>query len=322
MPRSYLTAWTDPDTPAGQTPYCWTFNKSEGIASLKARAPKNLFTENDLYTVKVEGQRDLRLEHGFQGLEGEFVRIRDQYITPRRELPPIVLLKLAVFTAACFTRTPAARERYLRMWEPSLKLADEMAERMASATPEQHAMAVGAFGPSFTSRGRKGITHDELRRIQSAPMQEMMPAALEATASAFLRLPLFFSILCTDEDPGFITSDDPCTWHDPEGYKRPPMFRGPALMYRTTEVTLPLTPQRLLLISHHSLPRSRDISRAVVDNQNAKVRFYCDSTLVVRRPQVRQNWMSNGEPQPDHPDYEAWLVTQQAEQAAEAVSGE
>jgi hypothetical protein len=45
IPRSYLAAWRDPETPEGQEPYVWRFSK-DGSQS-KNKAPQNIFTETD-----------------------------------------------------------------------------------------------------------------------------------------------------------------------------------------------------------------------------------------------------------------------------------
>ena len=51
VPRCYLAGWVDPSTPAGQEPYVWVFNRGERKG--RKKAPSNLFTETDLYTLKL-----------------------------------------------------------------------------------------------------------------------------------------------------------------------------------------------------------------------------------------------------------------------------
>src|SRR5213594_1572971 len=76
IPQSYLKAWCDPDVPAGQSPFVWMFSKNG--ESSKSKAPKNIFSEKDLYTIHLpDGTRDLTIEHGLAGLESDFVAIRD-----------------------------------------------------------------------------------------------------------------------------------------------------------------------------------------------------------------------------------------------------
>lgn len=71
IPKCYLKAWCDPDTLKQHTPYIWTFDKNSREA--KNKSPDNIFHETDLYTIwKIDGDRDLTIEHGFSGLEKQF----------------------------------------------------------------------------------------------------------------------------------------------------------------------------------------------------------------------------------------------------------
>jgi hypothetical protein len=40
------------------------------------------------------------------------------------------------------------------------------------------------------------------------------------------------AVLVTDTSPGFITSDDPCIWIDPDVHKRPLMMQATGLQWR------------------------------------------------------------------------------------------
>ena len=58
VPQCYTKAWHDPAAPAGpkMSPYVWVFDRDG--ANPKRKAPANLFTENDIYTIKSEdGER-------------------------------------------------------------------------------------------------------------------------------------------------------------------------------------------------------------------------------------------------------------------------
>src|SRR5262245_21005576 len=133
IPKSYLAAWTDPECPSRHEPFVHVFNK-DGTDHEK-RAPHNIFTETDLYTIKrPDGGRDLRLEHGLSGLENDFVRIRNDFLVPQKTLPPILYSKLIVFVAAMSARTPAMRDHHASQWGELLSMMDELAEKMEHAT--------------------------------------------------------------------------------------------------------------------------------------------------------------------------------------------
>ncbi len=54
-------------------------------------------------------------------------------------------------------------------------------------------------------------------------------------------------IFIAGEGEAFITPDEPCTWHNPQSYKFPPMLRSPGLAQQDIEVCLPISPRYLAL---------------------------------------------------------------------------
>src|SRR4051812_9275018 len=88
IPRSYAAAWVDPDKPAQHEPFLNIVTK-DGSA-VRRRAPENVFTETDLYTITLpNGARDLRLEHGLSQLEAAFVQVRRDFLEVVRRLPAV-----------------------------------------------------------------------------------------------------------------------------------------------------------------------------------------------------------------------------------------
>jgi Protein of unknown function (DUF4238) len=66
----------NPNTPAEQGHYVWRFNKDG--SNPRRKAPEAIFHETDMYTIpQADSGRDLVIERGLAGLEGEFVTIRD-----------------------------------------------------------------------------------------------------------------------------------------------------------------------------------------------------------------------------------------------------
>ena len=57
------------------------------------------------------------------------------------------------------------------------------------------------------------------------------------------------TVFCTNDDLGFIASDRPCVWFDPEAFKKLLPFNQPALGSRTIEVTMPLSPNHCASLS-------------------------------------------------------------------------
>jgi hypothetical protein len=77
VPQCYLKAWVDPEAPAGHEPYVHVFNRH--AAEHRRRAPANIFTMPDLYTIFQGVERNLRIEQAFARWEGDFVRVRSLF---------------------------------------------------------------------------------------------------------------------------------------------------------------------------------------------------------------------------------------------------
>lgn len=122
VPKSYLSAWCDPDTPAGMQPYVWTFDPCGGPGT--KRAPHNLFTEKNIYTITMpDGSRDLTVEHELSKLENGLKTLVKDFVARRRQLPHPRQSKLIAFIAAMHGRPPQAREIQRALWQNTLNVA-------------------------------------------------------------------------------------------------------------------------------------------------------------------------------------------------------
>ena len=98
-------------------------------------------------------------------------------------------------------------------------------------------------------------------------------------------------------DVGFITSDAPCAWVNPKAQTFPPGLRHPALGQPEIEVTLPLTPQHLLLISHVRYPLYVDVPQSTVDNANGIRLDFCTEEFLSWKGGIRSDWFKVPEQQ-------------------------
>lgn len=289
VPRCYLKAWHDPSAPPGGriTPYVWQFEKDG--ENPRPKAPSNLFTETDIYTIeRANGERDLRLEHGFSELEDRFTRIRNTRFV-RRVWPNEAELEwVRAFVATAQVRTAAMRDHQRRQWMEFRERAEDMERAMREATPEaREAMArVGRL----TGGGRGAtLTLEDVRALEAKPVQHMVAPVLRTVLPLLRQMHL--AVLCTSDPLGFVTTDHPCTWFDPEAYKRPPFYRGPGLASPTIEVTLPITPQQCLVISHHpSLAGYIDIEQHTLDELNRRHIAHCSGHFIACRNETRPAW--------------------------------
>ena len=77
IPKCYLNAWCDTDTPHNHEPYVWLFEKDEKTGCKKS--PKKIFRENNTYTSSKNGERNLQLEDALGAVETKFSSIRDKF---------------------------------------------------------------------------------------------------------------------------------------------------------------------------------------------------------------------------------------------------
>lgn len=299
VPQCYTKAWHDPTVPASptRTPYVWVFNK-DGTGA-RRKAPANLFTETDIYTiVRPNGQRDLRLEHGFQELEDMFTRVRNLKFN-RRVWPDAEDLAWVMgFAATAQARTVAHRNFHRQQWSSIRKRMEESQAAFEVAPPERK-VAMTCAGKLSQSSGQ-GLTLNDVRRLEAQPIQEMIWPTLRTIIPALEKM--HTAVLCTDSPLGFVTTDTPCTWFDPEAYKLQPIFRSPGLGVPTIEVTLPISPRQCLVITHRRDFRGYiDVNQRVVDEINRRHIAHCDESFITHSEATRPIWFEQ-RPMPE----DAW----------------
>lgn len=288
VPATYLAAWNDPDTPSGHKPYVWAFPKENGEP--RRRAPWYLFTHADLYTIPgVDGERDLRLEHGLAGIESAFARVAHKLKMRGRDarLTPQECDTLAVFAASLHARTVAQAEH----WRSEFGKIEAMGRAMQAAVERldpSERQRLARTAPPATASAEAGLSLEALRRIVAQPLQELMVPQIQAMLPIFRNMDM--AILSTDEEPGFITSDAPVVIGDPE--HDPRSIFGVALASSTVEVRLPLSPRHCLLLSHSGAGGSYDVGRDIVDDVNRTIRFSCNREFVVARDSVDPYWFT------------------------------
>lgn len=287
IPRSYLKAWCDPSTPTGQEPYVWLFSR-DGSSS-RRKAPDNIFHETDMYTIELpSGGRNLVLEHGLAQLESEFVSIRDTKLKRLESLELDEHVLLCAFIAAAHARTPTQRDHLAGQWGNVLAMADKMMEWAKTATPEQRRAAASLPRPNR----EKSLTYDEVKALADKPLQTAMVPSIKAAARLLTRLD--FAVFTSDGGMTFITSDNPCVWFDAEACKRPPLFQGPALMYESIEITLPVSPQQIILLNRRGVGGYFPAFERLVDEFNRRTRFSCTEYFVNDTNVARPIWFDPG----------------------------
>jgi len=299
VPQCYTKAWCDPRAPLGpkNTPYVWQF--SPDGKNVRRKAPTKLFTETDIYTITAaDGERDLRLEHGFQELEDRFTRIRNIRLERRQWPNDEEMIFLLAFVATAHARTAAFRNFHRDQWRNIRLRAEELEAAMQSSTPQQREAMRRA--PKLGSDNQQGMTIDNIRQLEEKPIHMFLGPTLETVLPIYERM--HKAILCTDDPLGFVTTDSPVTWHNPNAYKLQPMFRNPGLGIRAIEVTLPLSPRQCLLLTHNPEYKGYfDINEETVNMLNKRHIFHCDESFIACHDETKPFWFET-EPMPE----DAW----------------
>lgn len=273
MPKSYLKAWCDPDVPARHEPYVWRFSKDGGTGQRKS--PGKIFAETDFYTIHLPGgERDLSLEHGLATVEAEFCELREARIARRQTLNTTEKAWFCAFIAAMHIRTRPQRNVLRQQWGHALRVAEDLQRSLTDMTPEERLN----YRPptSLTETTGRSLTIDDVQELAQNPIQHMLPSVIEEELPILVQMNLTF--FTTQDDTGFITSDHPCIWFDPDGGPAPPLLRS-----RTVEVSMPVSPNSLALLSWQDFPPYREATLPEVDNANRSQRIACSEYCIVRR---------------------------------------
>jgi hypothetical protein len=225
------------------------------------------------------------LENTLAGLESEFVQVR-QRILGREQLSIEDRVTLCLFTAAMHSRTIRAGE--------NLRNTLQQVHGMVTSLEKQHS-------------AEPNTSRQTGRMVETAP-QDMVMFSLEIETPLYMAMEM--SIFTTDDHLGFITSDTPCVWFNPKAHTFPPFYRSPGLAQEHIEVTLPLTPQHLLFISHRKHPLYIDVNQKAVDEANRLARAHCAEEFVSWKGDSRPYWFELGEKLAD-----AWENTEAGKKA-------
>ena len=297
IPKSYLSAWVDPNSPENHEPYVWVFPRNGGAA--KPKAPKNVFSENNIYTIPsscIPGGRDLKIEQALKSLEDSFIKIRSCLLDNKKSLNSKDRANLLLYLTSLQWRTPSARQQLREHWTPVLKLGEELLDKAKSWSPEQkeRASRYSRVGITKEARKRPNLSLGQVREIVENPLQKTIAAHIRAQTPLLANLNM--TILCSTGNAKFITSDAPVVWYDPESRNRPPMHQNPALIYNTLNITLPLSPTRLLLLSYVDFPEYSDVPDIAVHRANCITRAYSKSKFVAQSSKADPSWYDNKPP--------------------------
>jgi len=246
IPRMHLQHFAG-SRPPGQV---WTFNKNSGAAW--SAVPEETAKQTHFYSVeKDDGTYDTRIEEFLSECEGKAAPTYERLITG---IPPPANSQekadFALFAALLHVRTASMRRD-----------AGEMIARFEQI----HRYAYGAHEKAFAGlikrvekdQGKK-LSQDEREKMREMlvdpstyTVQVPKERTLFALGAADKLAPILFNMnwsLIGAAEGSFITSDNPLVrWVEPN--TRHPIYGDHGFQNKTAEVTVPLTPQLLLLMA-------------------------------------------------------------------------
>lgn len=265
VPQCYLREWADPTVPADQEPFVWIFDK-DGKRVRKDKV-KNVLASNDLYTIKIKGQKNYSIEETLANLEGRYAKVFGDKIKKKLPLAEEEHIILCAFVSVMLQRT-------LRHKDNLEKFYDELIERTKEMEAAHHLSST----KSEELKRHKENTH-KLGVVQ------LLPDITE------LLLKMSVAFLCAEKGLRFITSDDPCNLFNPDlQWQR---FYGPGLAQKNVQVTLPLSPNILLCLSWSNLRGYAYFEKSWVENTNRMIRAYSYRYFISNSPKTKRAWFRN-----------------------------
>lgn len=273
--HAYLKSWCDPENLPGRfNPYIWVISK-DGKTPPQPKPPRRWFTQADRYTIRFSnGQQNRSADRTLKATEDAYGRLRPK-IVKLEDLTEKDWRDLLTLASAMLARPKARGDHFGKFFSGLHEIVENLEK----------------------SRGAAPLTSLETRKYA-----ENAPAA--TIASTMLVVPHLLSrmnmaIFVTDDKDGFITSDMPCVLFDPHAHRRPPLYRSPSLVDPDVEVTLPLTPHRLLFLSYSPIRGYVQAEPRSVDELNRRTRFACSEYFVSYRGTVKDCWFDPGQERAD-----------------------
>lgn len=265
IPKCYLREFVDPNTPPGQEPYVWIFNKDERKG--RKKAPSNIFTETDLYTLRLQtGEKDYTIEETLSNLEGKYAEISRKKIKNHLPLNREEHLVLCAFVSVMLQRTLRHRDNLWRFYDELIEQAEAM-EKAHGAPPKQS---------------------QELRQYREDVHRLGLVNLLPDTTELLMKMSVAF--LVAERGAKFVTSDDPCNLFNPDlQWKK---FYGPGLVQKNIQVTLPLSPEIMLCMSWSNLKGYLIWKKHRVQEANRMVVRHSYQYFVSHSSKPRWMWFS------------------------------
>ena len=285
VPRAYLALFTDPETPSGQEPYVWVYEREE--KEPYARAPHKLAVRTHYYSVASgSGEWDTAVEEFLSRIESEAMPVLRRF---GEGADPSALSDkergwLAYFIAMLSVRIPGLRSRVEEFSADLMRRVALMGAHNSEYFERKMREAYEAKGqepPKDIEAVRHFVLSGEYDVIASPvislrAMIEMAPVVAKNVAGYHWR------VLRAPVKTYFIISDRPVILVSTK--KLPPPF-GWSAGWETPwmEATVPLSPEACLLISLHHPQGIEVVTTEIVREINLRTASHASEAVYSSR---------------------------------------
>lgn len=237
IPRCYLDGFTD------ENGHVWVLDIKNKIFPTN---PINILVENHFYRITLKnGEKSVVVEDTLANIEGAYADIFKNKICEDKFLSDKERAEVAIFFAAMIHRTKPHRESMRNMLE-RLKETLEVWQKEYDENPKSRNLssAIPSSGKSISLEELKAGLSD----FDEHHAADLIPQIISTAQIIF---DMKWAVWKYPDDKGtFVTSDDPLVVMRPASIKK--CGKGafgsqPGLLYKDSEITLPLSKDRLLL---------------------------------------------------------------------------
>jgi hypothetical protein len=260
VPRCYLSEFADPNDGL-----LWIFSKDG--KNLRRSNPKKTFVSNNLYTIKIKGIKDYRIEQTLSSIEGRYATIFKDKIKKKLPLSDYEHIILCIFVAAQLQRTL------------SMKKNQENFIQQIIDHGKQLLMVHGRDTNSKQIQEWKAYKND----IHKLQLVEGLPFLTDV----LYKMSIAFICSANPKKHWFITSDDPCTLFNPDLQWQ---HHGPGFGQKNVQLTMPLSPEIMVLFcwaNYHGY--SLVDAHTVEEMMNRMARGHCYKEFV--SPSGNKKWI-------------------------------
>ena len=284
IPQSYLKAWIDPEVPKNYEPYVWVFSKDGREA--KKKSPKSIFFEKEMYTINhSKRKRNLLIEKTLAEIESQFINIKRNKLDKKLKITKREHDLLMLFIAAIDSRTKKQRDHLVNQSIPMY----EFAKNLVASHQNDHESTDRKFNKNIQSHHDDTDGLKALKDITYFPLQHLLFTMIKAQYEELVKMDA--AIFYTKIEPGFISSDAPCVWCVPDAMNRPAWLRNPSFMHDTLEITLPISPEMLILLSWNGPKGYIEVKNEDLLNEfNRRTRNSCERHYIVKTNVRKKGW--------------------------------